>query len=87
MSRINLNNSQYNETITINTPNGTIVAIATYTDAGTEFISTVDSQKYLVLNSDGKYSNSSYIIIYFDNDGSKFGVPHSRHIKVYEYFL
>jgi len=83
----NLLTAQYNETVTINTPVGNIVAAATYSDSGTEFISTIDFQRYLVLNGDGIYVNSSHIIIYFDNDGSKFGVAHSRKIEIYKNFL
>lgn len=78
---------QYNETITINTPLGNIIASATYTDSGTTFISTVAFQKYLVLNGDGKFINASHIIIYFDNEGQIFGPPKSRKIEVYENYL
>ena len=69
----------YNETITLQNTNGMLVATTTYEDAGDTFVTTKDSQTYMVLNGTGKYDYAKSITIYFNNDAG------TRMIKVYSY--
>lgn len=72
-------NAQYNETITMQTPEGTLSATATYSDAGSGFETTNASQSYTVTNGIGKYAYAKFITIIFDN------LNRRRQVLVYAY--
>lgn len=71
--------AQYNETITMQTTQGTLTATATYSDAGSGFETTKASQSYMVNNGIGKYAYAKFITILFDN------TLHRRQVLVYAY--
>lgn len=83
----NIDDPQYNETFTITTPDGNLVATATYIDNGTSFITELDKLEYMVLNGSGIFSNAFKVIIHFDNTGDKFGTPFSRHVEIYKHYI
>ena len=72
---------KYNETITLQTPSGMVVASTTYYDPGTGFATTTPSETYTVYNGTGNYANARYLVIYFDNTV----VPNTRTVKLMGY--
>ena len=71
--------AQYNETITIQTSEGSLTATATYSDSGSGFETSGTSQTYMVNNGIGKYAYAKFITILFDNDLNR------RQVLVYAY--
>lgn len=72
---------QYNETITMQTPSGMVVASTTYDDLGTGFATTTSSETYMVYNGTGTYANARNLVIYFNNTV----VPNARTVKLMGY--
>jgi hypothetical protein len=59
--------SLYNETLTIQTPNGLISALAIYNDGGTGFITEVPFIEYAVSSASGEFVGSKIVTIFFNN--------------------
>jgi len=68
---------QYNETITLKNPFGTLSA-STYSDSGTTF-ETTPSETYPILNGTGRYAYAKFLTIFFNS------VAKTRVVKIFAY--
>jgi hypothetical protein len=58
----------YNETATLQTKHGMLVASTTYEDSGSGFDTTVNSVKYMIHNGTGAFEGKKWMTIYFFNN-------------------
>lgn len=63
--------SHYSQTITLQTPNGMVVASTLYIDKGISATTVgIKSLKCMILNGTGIYKDKTWMNIYFDNNGA-----------------
>lgn len=72
---------QYNETYSIESPVGTLVATSTYDDSGTGLPTTVPSVRFQVLSGLDHYAYATSILISYNNSVT----PGTRIMQIYGY--
>ena len=76
--------ASFKETFVINDgPENSVTGTAVYSDTGSSDITTISKKKWTASGT-GRLLDVNFAVIEYDNDGSRFGYPNSRRIRLFK---